>query len=288
MSSILDALNKVEEEQEQLKAQESTNPQDIDLDAAVNDFVEQDILRDKMTLNVSPMILLGGGFLTLIVIVSVVSWVVVSIMRPDDSTVPPTAVASNTVPMEYVTPIAEIPEPVTDEILKPPPEPKATPILKETIDTKPTEPIASPTAKIAATPKPDPKPMIEKKPDTLPKPTTSVLDSEGPLNFNPDPPKTETIAKSPEKELPVKHDAPINSYPPFTSGVQLRYGLDNFKVNMISPKSARNPYGSAIINRKKVFEGGFIAGSQVMLYKVEKNGFAIEIPRTGERYFQSF
>ena len=302
MSSILDALNKVEEEQEQLKAQESIDPQDIDLGDAVNDFVDQDLLRDKMTLRVSPMMLLGGGFASFVVLVGVVAWVVASVMRPEDGSVDPiTSVASNTVPTEHVDPIDEIPAPNEDETLKPPPEPEVTPlveeraesasttpVVEEVIAPTPAEPTVAPTATLAATPKPDPKPMIEKTPDPLPKPTTTVLDSEGPLNFSSDPPNTEAIPTSPRAESPPVRDVPINTYPPFTPGVQLRYGLDTFKVNMISPKSARNPYGSAIINRKKVFEGGFIAGSQVMLYKVEKDGFALEIPRTGQRYFKSF
>lgn len=67
-----------------------------------------------------------------------------------------------------------------------------------------------------------------------------------------------------------------------------QYGLNEFTINMVNPKSDRNPYGSAIINRKKVFEDSYIAGSQLRLHKVVNNGISVEESRTGDKYFISF
>lgn len=311
MSSILDALNKVEEEQQQLKAQSSDNPDDINLHEAVQDFVEHDVLRDKMTLRVSPMLLLSGGFSVLIVLVCVVSLVVVSMIRPEAAIPTTTDLAASTpalkdpspsivapspeatpapppAPAENAQPIEEIP-PVA---AKTPELPSPTPVVEKIPEPTPAIAIPAPPIKTAALPEPSPTPppvpALEKKPDPLPKPSSEVLESDEALDFSASPSAAATPSDPSVQESRPKPEASIRSYPPFTPGVQMSAGLDTFKVNMVSPKSDRSPYGSAIINRKKVFEGGFIAGSQVMLYKVEKDGFALEIPRTGKRYFHTF
>ena len=311
MSSILNALNKVEEEQEQLKAQENLRPEDIDSADAVDDLLGADVRRDKMTLQVSPMVLIGGGFLALIILVATVAFVVATVMKPESvqpsntiASLPP-AVSNPTPPVETIEPVTpntsdtttptipieEMSEP-TEEFPPTPPATEATPQKPMTEDpiesTPPAAPENTEPTPIAETPKPTPAPkVIEKTPEPLPKPTSTVLDEDGPLNFKPaTPDTTESIEQS--ETIIAQNNKPIHMYPRFTNTLQMKYGFETFKINMVSPQSARNPYGSAIINREKVFEGNSIADSQIILYKVEKNGVAFENSRTGKRYYSKF
>jgi len=312
MSSILNALNKVEEEQEQLKAQENLRPEDIDTADAVGDLLDADVRRDKMTLQVSPMVLIGGGFLALIILVATVAFVVATVMKPE-SVQPSNNIASLPPVVSNPTPPVETIEPVTpntsdtttptipvEEMSVPTEEPAPTvpatettpqkPMTEEPADSTPPPPAPENTevTPIAETPKPIPAPkVIEKTPEPLPKPTSTVLDEDGPLNFKPaTPDTTESIEQS--ENIIAQNDKPIHIYPRFSNTLQMKYGFETFKINMVFPKSARNPYGSAIINREKVFEGNSIADSQIILYKVEKKGVAFENSRTGKRYYSKF
>ena len=336
MSSILDALNKLEEEQEQLKEQESMRPEDIDSHSAVHDLVGQDVMRDKMTLSVRPVHLIGGGILAFVILVGVVSLVVAKIVQPAEAPIQTANLASNlSIPIES-TPLEQPPietvVPVIDSIKDDTTLPEKTPVTKEPsnipesatvvattppkevplVKEPPTQEAKTPKsttddAKITTTKADVPskanspkasKTFVEKKPEPLPPPTSNVLDKKGPLDFSPTPApakatKPVTSVKPPKQdtkklELLAQNSAPINTYQPFTVGVQLQYGLDKFKLNMVSAKSARNPFGSAVINKIKVFEGDFISGSQVMLYQVEKNGIALEVSRTGKRYYKKY
>ena len=289
MSSILDALNKLEAEK--LRAQEALKPEDINSADAVDDLLGAgDRGSKKMNLQISPLMLIGGAVFTLLVLVGLITFIVATVMKPDPL-VPP--VASNP------QPTLNIPVPAPE----PPIETPAEPVPTESVDMTPPTPLATnPTVEDPAPAEPVqatsvPAVKIEKKPEPLPKPATTNLEETGPLDFSASNTKkapTQAAPKALQPTMPqedivvASEDKPIHMYPRFSSGVQLKYGLETFKVNMVSPQSARNPYGSAIINRKKIFEGGFIDGSQVMLYKVEREGLCFEIPHTGKRYYLNF
>lgn len=95
-----------------------------------------------------------------------------------------------------------------------------------------------------------------------------------------------TRPQEPAEEPPRPRS--IRSLPVLSPGVQSRYGIENLKVNMVGPVTETNPYGWALINRRKVQEGETIQGTRARLVQVEPYGIAIEITSTGERYFRAF
>jgi hypothetical protein len=92
----------------------------------------------------------------------------------------------------------------------------------------------------------------------------------------------------PAPKVIAPRELDVQSLKPLPGGMITRYGLDELKINMVNPQSDRNPYGSAIINGKKVFENSYISGSQILLKKVVDDGIAVEISRTGEQFYKHF
>jgi len=71
MSSILDALNKLEQEKAQAK-REAVRPEDIDPANAARDLVGPDVLRDRVTLRIPGMLIVAGAVaVTALVLISV-------------------------------------------------------------------------------------------------------------------------------------------------------------------------------------------------------------------------
>lgn len=77
----------------------------------------------------------------------------------------------------------------------------------------------------------------------------------------------------------------LASLPILTETVKARYSLTRMKLNMTRPANAHRPQASAIINAKPVFEGERIPGSEARLIGVLQNGIAIEIIPTGEQFY---
>lgn len=307
MSSILDALNKLEGEKERERAQKDFNPADIDPAAAALDLVEPDALRDSMTLRVRPLTLIAGtvGFLVLVVAIVAITVSVMVKSEPGEklaSVVPPVAVTPQPTPVipEPEVPVEqEAPEPVA--IIPPPPE-SAPEIETAQIVEEPAPIIQSPVK--VESPALDPKPATVVVPEPIievPKAEKKVPVAVAVEKIEPAPPETIVVAKAPSlpKADPIpliesipdaapSDNANFLTLPRFTVALQRKHGFDKFKINMINPVSDTNPYGNAIINREKIFENAYISGNQVKLIKVTRQGIALEVARTGEKYFHDF
>ncbi|MFP6582368.1 MAG: hypothetical protein VCD00_07400 [Candidatus Hydrogenedentota bacterium] len=290
MSSILDALNKLEGEKERERAQQTLEPAEIDPELAAEALIEPDALRDSVTLNIRPVTLIAGAVSLLILIVVIVA-ITVSVMV-------------DSAPQQMATA-----DPPTTSIS--PPQPESTPpAMAETVVESSTEVVAAipeevPIAAISEeTTAPEPAPVKQSDPTPVSTPVEPVALEATPEPVLPEPIEVEplVVAKvaapesktdvapqaQPETKIPEAEVLNIQALPRFTVALQRKHGLDDFKINMINPVSDTNPYGNAIINREKVFENSYIGGNQVLLKKVEKEGISVEVVRTGEFFFHGF
>lgn len=304
MSSILDALNKLEGEKERERAQQTLEPFDIDPESAAEALIEPDALRDSVTLNIRPVTLIAGAVSLLVLIVVIVAITVSVMVDPEpqqvatavpailgatssqqESPAPDTTVTANLSPPEVA---AAIPEAIPEQPPVAEPEVMAEPVAAIPEETTEPEP--------AQAKQPDPTPVSEPvEPEVLeavPEPVVPepvkpeplvVAQATSPGTATASSPRTESVPKPVEAEL-----INIQALPRFTVTLQRKHGLDDFKINMINPISDTNPYGNAIINRAKVFENSYIGGNQVLLKKVQKDGVAVEVVRTGEIFFHGF
>ncbi len=312
MSSILDALNKLEDEREFAREQENLKSEDVDAHEAAEEMIGRDVLRDTFAMRVNPVMLIGGGLLFILVLVVVVAVSVALALRPDSPAVEtvasvPLLPAADTVsavpePELPTTPVVESApeaagagvnqeeqaEAVESEavletetlVVDEPGEPMvAAPEIVETVEAVEESPVETPVA-----PAPDVKEsivVVKADPAPLPLVVEEIAEA-APVAREP-----ELIAKVPE-QTPLQAEINVMTLPIFSEDLQHKFGLDDMTINMVNPESVRNQYGSAVINHKKVYEKAYILESQVRLLKVVDDGIAVEVSRTGGRYFMEY
>ena len=288
MSSILDALNKLEDEKEFAREQENLKPENVDAREAAEEMIGRDVLRDTFALRANSVMLIGGGLAFIFVLVVVVAVSVALVLRPESGGVetvasvppPPAAESVSAVPGPETT--LSAPEEVEAEAKAAVAEVEAAPVVEEVVET------AVAAEEIVASKEVVEQVVIE----------TPAVEAPAAAPTTPATPVAEEVAavpvvvvreavqipKRPEpKPLPVEIN--VMTLPLFTEVMQHKYGLDELTINLVKPQSPRNQYGSAVINRKKVYEDAYIAGSQIRLIKVVNDGIAVEVSRTGEKYF---
>ena len=67
-----------------------------------------------------------------------------------------------------------------------------------------------------------------------------------------------------------------------------RYADARLQINMVMPSSSTNPYGFAVIDRMKVYEGQSIPGTQLELIGVDFEGIGVLVQGSRLRYFVPF
>jgi len=279
MSSILDALNKLEDEKEQARAQAELDPAEIDPAAAADELIGRKTISGSSTMTLSPMVLAGGAvaflLFTVAVVVITVSFMMPNTPEPQPIAAIPTKASATPAPIEEPKPTPAPVEPAAAE-----PEPESTP--------EP-EPVAAEPQPAPVTPAPEPQATIVQRaqPTVEPEPTRTTPVRPRPIVDNSLQPAARPVPEVTETQLPAQSEN-IQAFPPFTVELQRKHGLNEFKINMLNPESETNPYGSAIINRKKVFENSYIEGNQVRLYKVDRRGIALEVANTRKRYYLAF
>ncbi|PCJ50479.1 MAG: hypothetical protein COA73_18505 [Candidatus Hydrogenedentota bacterium] len=310
MSSILDALNKLEEEQD--RARQAAQPVTIDPAQAAQELVSRDVLRDHVTLKVSPMVVFVGGVAAFFLVIAGVVGVTVMVLNNDtpDAIMSQSAEAgtveevvkiptgSSRVPVQSVTATEAVSNrsgvsaadtsvkhakivPLKEKVVLPsalippltvtPEAPIPEAAVSQEMAVRQRE-IVEPARKAVEEP-----PVIK----TASKPVETA--------FIPPPPR-EMLAERPNPvgAEPVIEDRSIASYPVFTRSVQANFGLKKLRINMLRPRSEGVPYPSAVINMVTVFEGETILNSSARLFKVESHGIGVEISRTGEKYYLKF
>lgn len=298
MSSILDALNKLEQEKAQVEQEEE---RDIDPRQAARELIGGRPGRPG-AVRLTPAALLLGAVVFMGAMIAVSVGVTIAIVGRTAPAADPVQTQPVAAQPEIVVPVAETPpptpepqpeprvaavvpsavtpepepEPAPVEVVAPPveqerkeapvrvaaiapPPPKAEPVASAPVE-KPVEPVREPEPIIEAAPEPEP--VVEQAP---------VVTA-----------RREPVAAP--KPAPVVTD--IRKLPPLTLAVSQRYGSEPILINMISPASPTRPYPYAIINRIKVTVGDPIGGSRLRLVEVENHGIAVE--GGGQRYYVAF
>lgn len=156
MSSILDALNKLEQEKAQAA---QTEQSELDPAITAHDLVGRSVLRDRVTLRVTPAALLLSVTAIIVTLVVVVFAVATIFARPSAKPEEKTTVADN------VT-LTASPEPATVEVTPPSAAPETPPQEAPPATTAVAPQTTTPTNSI---PEPEPAPP----PQTLPSPQAS-------------------------------------------------------------------------------------------------------------------
>lgn len=287
MSSILDALKKVEEEKNARQAAERASGDTFHPEAAAAELVGDNPAELTSAIQLSRRSLIVG----VIVLVTVVLGGTVGIMSmlatPSDTTQPTT---SDPTPLNVAsveppaTPTFEPTPPATeiskDTAQQPPSSERVTP--KET-SPQPTRDTVTPTKTV------DPKVSLPTG-DTKPLQIAAATPKSTPTP-RPDTPTTEPVSSAPTKSTVPKPRAKpvlpkdIRELPPLRSSDRARFGLEDLKINMLREPSPNRPRGSVIINLKKVYLDDLIPGTTARLVSIAAHGIAIQVGSELELYF---
>lgn len=327
MSSILDALNKLE--QEKAQAHSEARGFDPNGESGAQDLLGRDILRDRVTLRFSPLSIIVGGIIAVITIAALSVTAALTVFRPESSGSTALASSAPSVSPEpapasapAVLPPQENPaegeESPSTAVAEPPPEGSQASIVPATA-TSPESPNEDPSetpedlpedaskadAIVTAPPPKEPEPVptprvvaeVSKpvpaaeppRPDPVQETVTAVPASrvriaQAPVSAARAPSKPDPEALLPHSEgtptIPSLWELPI-----LTVANHTRYADGELKINMVIPKSDKYPYGFAVINKIKVFEGERISHSRLTLFKVDMEGIGVQVTTTDERFF---
>lgn len=300
MSSILDALNKLEQE----KAQEAKR--DIDPASAAKDLVGRDVFRDRMTLRVSPGVLVVGLFAFALILVAVSVAVSLIVLRPNDQSASVAeSRALDPVAVAAVIPV-EQPASAALEAASPAPSPEEIPVVVTLDEPEPVdiedmpsvadtvvaaEEILAPedgdvasdeSGEVVDAPVSDAAPA-EPAAEAPADPVEGIARAEIPIEA---PSSAVRVAvREPEPVLPLEP----GSLPLWTPSVEQRYRVDRIVVNMVAPQTLRQRMGKsydyAVINKSKVQAGQRVPDTRVKLVQVEADGVVIQVDGSREYYY---
>lgn len=270
MSSILDALKKLEADKAARLAQdEGMAADDLPDTAPPDEHAPESAPAPTHTFPIAGlsvrMIIAGIAiFAVCLVAVSVtVSLLVTQRVAPTQvAAVAPTAPAPVAAPAEVVPAPAE--ESVIEAAM---PEP---PLEVVVVDTPAPAPVSPDKPSLPAPPKP-----------AAPAP---VVVAEATLPSSPPPVAADTNIPLVKDMEPVD----VDGLTPLRTTERIRYGLENMKINMLREPNVSRPNGLAVINLVKFYVGEVITGTRARLIGVEGHGIAIEMIDSGERYFVAY
>lgn len=252
MSTILDALKKLEQEKESHAPPPVASIARIALDD--DGFDDSDAGRRRGGPGKS--ILAWGGALVAAVVAT--GWITANVMSA--------RMARATVDAPSRTGTAQAPiradavvDAKTDEL---PPEPTVSALEFP----EPTESVAASYVELVEIPKPIP------MPPALPRAASKTVQ----------PPPT-LPEKRAEPELPG--DIDLSTLAILTETERVRLGLPVLKINIVGMPSRQNPRAAALINMQKVYVGEYIPNTNARLIGIELRGVGIEVD--GRRYYLS-
>lgn len=317
MSSILDALKKVEQEKAEANGAEEK--------PFSHETAEQDLLGDRPTRagtlsRLSPVFIAVAGIVLVGVVVAVSVSVAILLTRPAAS---PTQVAQQTLapaiqpavplvshpapqpqptasPTEPVTPPAPTPQPAPQVVVAavPPPAPQspappAAPPAPAPVTTlspqTPQQPLEVPAIAKSEEPLPETTGVRTKVAKRTEKPKPGVMRlGEAPVQSVPPEGASEPSAEP--KATPARAPIPVDllTLPVLKESDKERLGLGDIRINMVRPANRAHPYASAIINLQPVHIGEHIPDTAAVLIGVDTRAVAIEIRSSGERFHIRF
>ncbi|MCC6485920.1 MAG: hypothetical protein IT364_00335 [Candidatus Hydrogenedentes bacterium] len=297
MSSILDALKKLEQDKQE---KEQSDQLEIGTEAAERDLFHHKRGAGRGTIQVSSMVLVGGVLVFAVALVCVS--VITALLIVNAAPVPPTATAQaanatalsvnqvapgasapvepaspDPVSVAPATPAVEPARPAGEEVEPaPPPEPPIEVPRPEQPSVQPKEEILLAAAQAPASMKPvpieEPAPRVQHEIPPAPRPQPSVASQIVP----PAPAKS-------EKPDPAFGDIDLNVLPILSESERVRLGLPPLEVNIVGLPTKRQPRPSALINYEKVYVGEYISNTNARLVDVELRGVGLSVG--GQLYF---
>lgn len=134
---------------------------------------------------------------------------------------------------------------------------------------------------VASAAPPKPVPTKGPEPKTKTEPAAKQTAPKPPVP----PAKPEPVAAAPPAEPAAPVETDIEKLPILSEATRVRLGLPALKINIVGIPSNRNPRASALINMQKVYVGETIPGTSARLMDVNLRGVALDI--NGQRYFLS-
>ena len=274
MSSILDALKKLEEE----KASQNTQ--------AIGPG-EMDLLRAPTQHGGPPKAraLLGLVVIGLVAVVLVLVSVLVSVLFMREET-----------PGQQVASSPNIPAPESDTAITPsvPSTVPAEEIPAPVAEVEESTPAPAEVEQVEATPAPvaviaPAEKIVVAKAEETPAVTHTPepeVPAARPVYTRPTPPKPEPVTPEPApkpRQLALPED--LSTLPLMNHADRDRMGLDELRINLLRPPGERRPVGLAILNLDKVYVGDKIPGTTARLVGVLIDGIAVESTTSGAQYF---
>lgn len=276
MSSILDALKKLEADKAARLADAEPADSAVDLPAQEDmPYVapEADAPPAARGVHLTTRMVIGGAVMFAVCLVAVsvtVSLVVTQRVAPAQVTVapatsPPAKAVNPEAPVVTATeapatPVESAPEAVAAaEILDPPEEP----------------PVSAP----------EPAPTVAApKPVAPPAPIPPVAPVAVAQAAAPAPVPVDTSIPAVKEMAPVD----VDTLTPMRTTDRMRYGLEGMTINMLREPSETRPNGLAVINLVKYYVGEVITGTRARLIGVAGHGIGIEIIDNGQRFFVAY
>ncbi len=299
MSSILDALNKLERDKALADLEDNTDT--LDPAQAAQELIGGNAARPAQTnMRLNPTLLIGGGALVMVLMVGVSVVITTLVMRPAQppemivAAVQPTlqspVTPAQTSPVEAVAVAAPVMEVAPPAVEAPVTTPAPVEVAKVIPPVETVVEVAIPEVTVVAeAPKPKPvvvvtppAPVIEEPTQVLPPP---VQVAQAAPQFV-EPVTAPILKPTPEPEY-TPPPAP-KRLPLLTPAIASRLGLTEFRINMVMPPSATRPYGFAMINRLKVSVGDRIDGSRIRVVDISTDGVSVESTTSGDQYFMEF
>ena len=315
MSSILDALNKLEEEKKE--AVRTAAESAIDPRIAARELVGRTSGRARHG-QLSPVLwgLAGVGIFSLVVVSAAVG--VYLLIRPslESTSAAAIAPASPTVSVASANatpPVSGDPSASTEPTTAPAPSAPTSPAESaaapapsapapvKTVESGPKE---SPAERVAPAPKPievasnalPALPWVEQAATSTPPEESAAARTEtAPPASVASVPLAPALPQLPVASAPAPTSVPATAMPSDISKLPMlrdsdkpRLGFEDVKINMVQPKSDSRPFARAIINLKPVVIGERISDTRTTLIGVEINGIAVEVNGSRERYFVPF
>jgi hypothetical protein len=262
MSSILDALKKVE--QERTERESSGDEERCNLEEEVELFVapvrRRGRLRDVFEL--TPGVLIASAFLlsTAIAIGSVTASIVIARGKPETPIV--TASNSGSVPVPEAAVL-----PNTSAVFELPVPDAANAESAPAVLAASVREAASAAGSLPATPVPPSEPVSLRH---------EARSADGTRVASP-PPAREAPIESPKPPKESYGDVDLNSLPVLTETERIRLGLPHIKINIVGLPTKNQPHPSALINMYRVYVGEEIPGTNATLVAVELRGIGIEV-----------
>ena len=262
MSSILEALKKLEADKGAQPAVEAMTPTDNTF-GGTSGLLDDAGYSPQESRPVAPLLwVLGGGVFTVLIIG--VSVLLVMFLLQQQSTDAPR--------------IAQ-----TDQATETPPAPPPIPAaaIANTAEEIPVEGVESEVPPIDVQPEPAPD-MVETR-VVVPVTTPEVAPEPRPAPRPRPAPEPEARPEAATSSAPIPDD--IRSLPMLTRHERTQYNLDGVRLNMLNAAGPTRPLGNAFINLEKVFIGEYLPDSNAVLLDVASHGIAVEIKSTRQRYY---